>query len=112
VRRDRRGECQHRPLQLFVYQEFSGSEAGSYVRLIYSCITQIKAQGPSRTCNESKDFRKRRLGVGGDGRGECGHRPLQLFVYKGVRRLLRRGQGLGFRVQGSGSRVQGPGSRI
>ena len=33
----------------------SGSEAGSYSRLIDSCITQLKAQGPSRTCNESKE---------------------------------------------------------
>jgi len=33
----------------------SGSEAGSYLRLIHSCITQIKAQVPSRTCNESKE---------------------------------------------------------
>ena len=32
----------------------SGSEAGSYSRLIDSCITQLKVQGPSRTCNESK----------------------------------------------------------
>ena len=32
-----------------------GSEAGSYLRLIDSCITQFKAQGPSRTCNESKE---------------------------------------------------------
>ena len=31
------------------------SEAGSYLRLIYSCVTQLKAQGPSRTCNESKE---------------------------------------------------------
>ena len=28
---------------------------GSYLRLIDSCITQLKAQGPSRTCNESKE---------------------------------------------------------
>jgi hypothetical protein len=27
---------------------------GSYLKLIDSCITQFKAQGPSRTCNESK----------------------------------------------------------
>ena len=27
----------------------------SYLRLVDSCITQIKAQGPSRTCNESKE---------------------------------------------------------
>ena len=33
----------------------SGSEAGSYLRLIDSCITQLKAQGPARTCNESKE---------------------------------------------------------
>ena len=32
----------------------SGSEAGSYLRLIDSCITQLKAQGPSRTCTASK----------------------------------------------------------
>jgi len=31
------------------------SEAGSYLRSIDSCITQLKAQGPSRTCNESKE---------------------------------------------------------
>ena len=30
-------------------------EAGAYLRLIYSCITQLKAQGPSRTCNEIKE---------------------------------------------------------
>ena len=33
----------------------SGSEAGSYSRLIDLCITQLKAEGPSRTCNESKE---------------------------------------------------------
>ena len=33
----------------------SGSEEGSYLRLIDSCITQLKAKGPSRTCNESKE---------------------------------------------------------
>jgi len=30
------------------------AEAGSYLRLIDSCITQLTAQGPFRTCNESK----------------------------------------------------------
>ena len=30
----------------------SGSKASSYLRLINFCITQLKAQGPSRTCNE------------------------------------------------------------
>jgi hypothetical protein len=33
----------------------SGSEEGSYLRRIDSCIPQRKAQGPSRTCNESKE---------------------------------------------------------
>ena len=33
----------------------SGTEAGSYLRLVDSCITQLRAQGPSRTCNESKE---------------------------------------------------------
>jgi len=32
----------------------SVSEAGSYLRLIDSCITQLTAQGPSRSYNESK----------------------------------------------------------
>jgi len=32
-----------------------GNEAGSYLRLKDSCITQLKAQGHSRTCNESKE---------------------------------------------------------
>ena len=32
-----------------------GTEAGSYLRLIDSCITQLKAGGPSRTCHESKE---------------------------------------------------------
>ena len=31
-----------------------GNQADSYLRFIDSCITQLKAQGPSRTCNESK----------------------------------------------------------
>jgi len=31
------------------------TEAGSYLRLIDFFITQLKAQGPSRTCNESKE---------------------------------------------------------
>ena len=29
--------------------------AGSYLRLTDSCITHLEAQGPSRTCNESKE---------------------------------------------------------
>jgi len=41
-----------------VLAPFSGAVDGtcfrSYLRLIDSCVTQLKAQGPSRTCNESK----------------------------------------------------------
>ena len=33
----------------------SASEAGSYLRLVDSYITQPKVLGPSRTCNESKE---------------------------------------------------------
>jgi len=33
----------------------STCDLGSYLRLIDSDITQLKAQGPSRTCNESKE---------------------------------------------------------
>ena len=46
--------------------------AGSYLRLIDSCITQLKAQGHPRTCNESKEgeeeeeFRTYRAPHGGD----------------------------------------------
>ena len=33
----------------------AGSGAGSYSRLIDSCITQLNARGPSRSWNESKE---------------------------------------------------------
>ena len=36
-------------------QEDLLTEAGSYLRLIDLCITQLKAQGPSRFCNKSKE---------------------------------------------------------
>ena len=35
-------------------------EAGSYLRPIDFCFTQLKAQGPSRTCNESKEEERKR----------------------------------------------------
>ena len=38
---------------------------GSYLRLIDSCMTQFKAQGPSRTCNESKEEEKKSCEAGG-----------------------------------------------
>ena len=33
----------------------AGTEAGSYLRRIHSCITQVKAQGPSRNLNEGEE---------------------------------------------------------
>ena len=30
-------------------------EAGSYLRLLDVCITELKAQGPSKICNESQE---------------------------------------------------------
>jgi len=44
-----------------------GTEAGSYLRLIDSCITQLKAQGPSGTCDESKE--EEEAGFQGQGSG-------------------------------------------
>ena len=49
----------------------SGSDAGSYLRLIDSCITQLEVQGPSQTCNERK---KRRI-------SHCHPSPHQLLCY-------------------------------
>jgi len=48
-------ELQGRPAYGRRPVQWSGSEAGSYLRLIDSFNTQHKAQGPSRTCNESKE---------------------------------------------------------
>ena len=33
----------------------SGSEAGSFLRRMDSCITQLEVQGPSRTCYDGKE---------------------------------------------------------
>jgi hypothetical protein len=32
-----------------------GFQTGSYLRLTDSCLSQLEAQGPSMTCNESKE---------------------------------------------------------
>ena len=53
------------PLGRHLGQVCSGSESDLYLRLIDSCITQLKAHGPSRTCNESKE-EEVGSGVGGD----------------------------------------------
>ena len=73
----------------------SDSEAGSYLRLIDSCFTQLKAQGPSRICNESNEEEAARA---------CATRA-------GFERRFGV-QGSGFRFEGSGFRVQGAGFRV
>ena len=51
----------------------SAGLGGSYLRLIDSCITQLKAQGPSRTCNESKEEEEKV-------RGHLPRRPVRNLV--------------------------------
>ena len=49
----------------------SGSEARFYSRLIDSCITQPKAQGPLRTCNDRETGRRNRAGCRVYGAGDA-----------------------------------------
>jgi len=44
-----------------------GTEEGSYLSLVDSCITQLKAQGPSRTCSESEEEEEEEARVQGLG---------------------------------------------
>jgi len=37
------------------------SEPRSYLSLVDSCITQLKAHGPSRTCNESNEEEEKKV---------------------------------------------------
>ena len=60
----------------------SGTEAGSYLRPIDSCITQLEGQGPSRTCNESKEERR-------EGGGSGGSRGSQVHLAGGCSRQHR-----------------------
>ena len=53
-RRSRVRRCSRQPAGA-VREGPSHLGQGSYLRLIDSCITQLKAQGPSRTCNESSE---------------------------------------------------------
>ena len=46
-------------------QELGGSEAGSYLRLIDSCVTQRKAQGPSHESKEENLLDQELGGLGG-----------------------------------------------
>ena len=62
------GACSRSPSMAAFTEMCSGSEVGSYLRLIDSYITQLKAQGPSRTCNESKEEEEDLFEVALDGR--------------------------------------------
>ena len=42
-------------------------EAGSYLRLMVSCITQFNAQGPSRRFNESEEEEEEKIDSGSVG---------------------------------------------
>ena len=53
----------------------------TYLRLIDSCITQLKAQGPSRTCNESKEEEEEEVQGLGSG---CGVHPVDSHARRGV----------------------------
>ena len=58
----------------------TGSEAGSYLRLIDSCITQLEAQGPARTCNEGTDEEEGEGHDSDEGQQEARHSPLQRYL--------------------------------
>ena len=57
-----------------------GSEASSYLRLIDSCITQLKAQGPSRTYKEIKEDEEA-LGGSGTRRSAPGLPPPPSLIF-------------------------------
>jgi len=78
------------------------SRTGSYLRPIDSCITQLKAQGPSRTCNESKEEEEKTMQPHGRLRRSvenptAGH-PCQAEILR-VQGAEVRVQGLWFRVR-------------
>ena len=75
-----------------------GSQAGSYLRRIDSCITQLEAQGPSTTFNESK---KEPRGVD-HGTGFGFRVPDFEFRVSGFSLFLRV-EAAGFGIQGAGA---------
>ena len=84
-----------------------GTEAGSYLRRIDSCVTRLKAQGPSRTCNESKEEEGETV-IASIAR----FRPSARFDATCVWGVGFGVWGLGFGVWGMGFRVWGLGSRV
>ena len=64
-------------------QSLRSSYTGLYPQSVDSCITQLKAQGPSRTCNESKEVKKCWHGEGSTWRGGLRHgKGRAMFGYK------------------------------
>ena len=55
---------------------------GQLSRLIDSCITQLKAQGPSRTCNESKEEEEEEARVRGQLSRSRSTRQREFIDYK------------------------------
>ena len=62
-----------------------GTEAGSYVRLEDSFITQLKAQGPSRTCNESREEEEEDIKISNKDSGALDTTQERLVVQFGLR---------------------------
>ena len=63
--------------------ECGGTEADSYLRLIDFCITQLKAQGPSRTCNESQEEEEEEEARGHAGETRQAERLVRVQVSNG-----------------------------
>ena len=78
----------------------SASEAGSYLRLIDSCFTQLQAHGPSKTCEGSKDEEEQSQRTGYERRpnpsrvsGLCGQIEGQGYEASKANSLKRQGLG-------------------
>ena len=69
---------------------------GSYLRLLQSCITHLTAQGPSRTCDESKGPRREELT--GPRRGRAGCHRATVVVHLSCHKLPGIGGGLVFKA--------------
>ena len=67
----------------------SGSEAGSYLRLIDSCITQLKAPGSSRTCHGSKEEKEEQNSFGHKSVQNLQHRVVQTFERSDFQRWIQ-----------------------
>ena len=64
----------------------SGSAAGSYVRLIDSFVTQMRAQGPSRTCDKSTQDAEEERPPGPRWGGGPGH--VYIYVYIDINKYI------------------------